>query len=177
MAATDRQSVHEEMERARLTFHRLVSEASPADLRRATDGTRWNNEQLLFHMLFGYIVVRALLPLVRTFGRLPDGFGRAFARVLNAGTRPFDVVNYLGSCGGALVFPTSRMTAKLDLVVAALHSQLDRETENALGRRMYFPTRWDPFFRDTMSLLEVYHFATQHFDFHARQLTLRQPRA
>lgn len=38
MAATDGQSVHEEMERARLTFHSLVSEASPADLRRA-DGT------------------------------------------------------------------------------------------------------------------------------------------
>ena len=34
--------------------------------------------------------------------RLPDGFSRRFSVLLNAGTRPFHFVNYLGSCGGAL---------------------------------------------------------------------------
>jgi hypothetical protein len=37
---------------------------------------------------------------------------------------------------------------------------------------MRFPTRWDPFFTDVMTLTDVYHYATQHFDFHRRQLTL-----
>ncbi len=37
---------------------------------------------------------------------------------------------------------------------------------------MHFPTRWDPFFQDHMTLADVYRFAGQHFDFHARQLTL-----
>jgi DinB superfamily len=171
----DRQSIHEEMRRARATFHALVSRASPADLRRASEGTRWTNQQLLFHMLFGYMIVRALLGLVRTFGRLPDGFGRAFARLLNAGTRPFHVVNYLGSCGGALVFRGARLTNKLDRTMAALHRHLDRETHTALDRRMHFPVGWDPFFSERMSLLEIYHYGTQHFDFHQRQLTLRPP--
>ena len=31
---------------------------------------------------------------------------------------------------------------------------------------------WDPYFRDYMTLADVYHYATQHFDFHRRQLTL-----
>ncbi|MBT2546323.1 hypothetical protein J7E99_38100 [Streptomyces sp. ISL-44] len=57
----DRQAVHDDYERARLTFHRLIDAASAADLAKATDGTRWTNKQLLWHMLFGYMIVRALL--------------------------------------------------------------------------------------------------------------------
>jgi len=173
----DRQSIHAEMERTRATFHALVSQATPVDLRRASAGTRWTNEQLLFHMLLGYMVVRALLGLVRMFGRLPAGFSRRFAWLLNAGTRPFHVVNYLGSCGGALVFRGVRLTRKFDRTIAALQHHLDEETDEALGRRMYFPVGWDPFFSERMSLLEVYHYGTQHFDFHQRQLTLQQPRS
>ncbi|MFE5029472.1 hypothetical protein ACFRAO_40805 [Streptomyces sp. NPDC056656] len=99
----DRQAVHEELERARTTFHRLLDGASEANLRRLTEGTRWTNEQLLFHMLFGYILMRPLLVLLRIFGRLPRRVGRVFARLLDAGTKPFDVVNYLGPVGGARV--------------------------------------------------------------------------
>jgi hypothetical protein len=168
-----RNSIHVEMERARVTVHQLVSQASASDLRRASDGTRWTNGQLLYHMVFGYMIVRALLGLVRTFGRLPDGVSRAFARTLNAGTGPFHVVNYLGSCAGALVFRGPRLATRLDRTIAALHRQLDRESAEALTRRMHFPVDWDPFFADTMILLDVYRYGTQHFDFHRRQLTLR----
>lgn len=172
MTDVDRASIHAELERSRITVHRLVSQASGTDLRRASNGTRWTNQQLLYHMVFGYMLVRALLTLVRTFGRLPDGFSRAFARTLNAGTRPFHVVNYLGSCAGALVFHGPRLVSQVDRTIAALHRHLDRESSEALNRRMHFPTGWDPFFADTMSLLEVYHYGTVHFDFHRHQLTL-----
>ena len=64
-------------------------------------------------MLFGYLIVRALLPLVRFLGRLLDGVSRVFAAGLNACRKPFHVVNYLGSCGGALVFRGPRLTRKL----------------------------------------------------------------
>ena len=37
---------------------------------------------------------------------------------------------------------------------------------------MYYPTHWDPFFEDYMTLEDVYRHAGRHFDFHARQLTL-----
>lgn len=171
----DRQPLHDELERVRADVHALVAGSSPAQLRRRTDGTRWTNQQMLFHLVFGYMVVRRLLPLVRLFGRLPDPFSRAFAGALNAGTRPFHVINYLGSCGGALVFHGPRLTRQLDRTLDTLHRRLDGEPEEALRRGMHFPVGWDPFFQDSMSLVEVYHYGTQHYDFHRRQLTLDQP--
>ena len=149
-----------------------MSEASRPSLRRGSNGTLWSNEQLLYHMVFGYMVVLRLLALVRLFGRLPDRFSRMFAGILNAGTRPFHVVNYLGSCGGALVFHGPRLVRLSDRVVASLHRHLDRESEQALRRTMHFPVGWDPFFRDTMSLADVYRYGTEHFEYHRRQLTL-----
>jgi len=156
----------------RVDLHQLVAHATAAGLRRRTDGTRWTNGQLLWHMVFGYLVVRRLLPGVHVFGRLPDGYSRRFAAALNAGTRLFHVINYLGGCGGALVFHGPRLTRLFDRTVALLHRRLDAETEESLGRRMHFPIRWDPFFADTMTVFDVYHYGTQHYDFHRAQLTL-----
>ena len=165
------------MEQARLDFHGLVSDATPADLRRPTNGTRWTNRQLLFHMLFGYLVVRALLVLVRVFGVLPDEASKAFARVLDSAHWPFHLINYLGSCAGAQIIPPRRMTQMLDGVIAALQQHLQRETSSSLRRGMHYPTTWDPFFADYMTLADIYRYPTQHFRFHQRQLTLTPPYA
>ena len=61
--------IHHEMERARLDFHQFAGQASPA-ARRRSSGTRWTNRQLLFHMVFGFIIVRSLMPLVHILGPL-----------------------------------------------------------------------------------------------------------
>lgn len=126
-------------------------------------------------MLFGCLIVRVLLVLVRAFGRMPNVFSRVFARLLNSATRPFQVINYLGSRGGALMFRGRRKAEKLDRTIASLHRHLNSEKETALRRGMHFPRDWDPFFKDVMSLADVYHYATQHFDFHRQQLTLTKP--
>jgi mycothiol maleylpyruvate isomerase-like protein len=76
------------MEQARQEFRRLLGGATAADLRRPSDGTKWTNQQLLFHMLLGYLVVRALLPLTRLFGRLPCGASAVFARLLDCAPPP-----------------------------------------------------------------------------------------
>ena len=94
-AALDRAALRAEMDQARRDFRRLVGNAAPADLRRPSDRTRWTNQQLLFHMLFGYLIVRALLVLVRVFGLLPDGASKALARLLDSAHKPFDLINYL----------------------------------------------------------------------------------
>lgn len=160
------------MERARVTFHELLDQASRADLRRPSAGTRWTNEQLLFHMLLGYLIIRALLALVGGFSRLPDGASRRYARLLDAGTAPFDAVNYAGSWLGGSVLGCGQMAALFDRVTATLHRRLDAESDADLARGMHYPTRWDPFFQDFMTRADVYRFPTQHFDFHRRQLTL-----
>ncbi|WP_328404104.1 DinB family protein [Streptomyces sp. NBC_00390] len=172
----DRQAVYDDYERARQTFHRLLETASEADLARPTCGTRWTNEQLLWHMLFGYMLLRPLLVLGRLFGRLPRGVGRTFARLLNAATVPFDFVNYVGPVGAVKIFGPRRMAATFDRVIASLLRRLAAESEAGLARGMHYPVRWDPFFRDFMTLADIYRYPTQHFDFHYRQLTLANGR-
>ncbi|WP_328828828.1 DinB family protein [Streptomyces sp. NBC_00252] len=168
----DRQAVYDEYARARETFHRLLAGASKDDLARPTGGTKWTNQQLLWHMLFGYMVVRALLVLVRVFGRLPRRASKTFARVLNAATAAFDLVNYLGPCGAVTVFSPRRTGAAFDRVTGSLQRRLAAESETDLARGMHYPVRWDPFFKDFMTLADIYRYPTRHFDFHHRQLTL-----
>lgn len=161
--------------RARHALDGWLDSATAADLRRGSSGTRWTNEELLFHMVFGYMIVRALLPMVHVLVRLPEPVGKAFAAVLNAGTRPFDVVNYWGSRAAALVYNRHRMLRKLDTTITAITRRLDRESPTSLSGSMPFPDRWDPFFAPAMTLNDVYAYPTLHFDFHARQLSLSHP--
>jgi hypothetical protein len=154
---------------------RWLGESTPAGLRRKSNGTRWSNEELLFHMVFGYMVVRALLPVVRAVSRLPEPVGRAVAAALNAGTAPFNAVNYWGSRAAARVYDRRRMGRKLETTVAALSRRLDQESPGSLSRSMPFPDKWDPYFVPVMTLNDVYAYPTLHFDFHARQLSLHHP--
>jgi hypothetical protein len=168
----DRAQVAAEMDTARQAFHDLLKTADGSALARPSEGTRWTNEQLLYHMMFGYLVVRVLLVPVRAFGVAPRWTSRAFAAVLNAGTVPFHGVNYWGSVLGARVIPARRLAHRMDVVIAALQRQLAAETDSRLRRGMCFPIRWDPYFAPYMTLAQVYHFPTQHFEHHRRQLTL-----
>jgi hypothetical protein len=170
--AADRSGVVGEYRRACTQLKATLERARDEELRQVSAGTRWTNEELLFHMVFGYMVVQALLPLVKIFGRLPPAVGRGFARLLNAGTRPFDAVNYWGLRAAARFFNRRRMAAKLERVTASLARRLSRESEQALALSMAFPTRWDPFFAPVMTLADVYAYPTLHFDFHAQQLSL-----
>ena len=168
----NRDEIAGDLERARIEFHRLLALAGPDDWGKPTRGTRWTNEQLLFHMVFGYMVVQRLLILVRVFSRLPDPVSRMFATILDSATKPFHLINYYGSCSAALVYNRRRMGAKLDRVIASLQRKLARESDADFTRGMHYPIHWDPFFEDFMTLQDVYRYPGRHFDFHAHQLTL-----
>src|SRR3954469_22283626 len=167
-----RAGIQQEMEQARLDFHELVKRASAEDLSRRTAGTRWTNRQLLFHMVFGYLIVRTLLPLVGRFGRLPLSCSRHFSAVLQAFRGPYNLNNSLGSCLGGWLLTPPTMVTLMDRTTLALQRGLDRETAETLALTMAFPTSWDPYFTETMSVLDVYRFGTQHFRHHQSQLTL-----
>jgi hypothetical protein len=169
--AMDTRDIDAELERTTADFHRLLDSAASAELGAATNGTKWTNKQLLFHMLFGFILVRVLLPLVKGFGRLPPAFSRAFAAILNAGTRPFHVVNYLSALPGGTVLGTRAMGKLMDRTIEGLRRGLARESERTLTLAMHFPVGWDPYFKDVMTVADVYHYPTQHYDHHRRQLT------
>ena len=162
--------VSHELRRVQAEFHEFAQAASADDLTRRSSGTRWTNRQLLFHMVFGYLVVRSLMPLVHALGRI--GHSHGFAATLNAARRPFHVVNYVGSCVGGQILSTRAMAALLDRAIRTLQRSLAAETQQSLALTMHFPTGWDPYFNPTMTVLDVYHFGTQHFDHHRRQLAL-----
>lgn len=172
MGELTRQSIEEELTAARATFDRLVAGLDADDLERRTNGTRWTNREMLFHMLFGYFLVRTLVQMVKVFAYLPSSVSRSFAAILDAGTRPFHPINYVGSWAAGQVLSPAFMRRRFDRVVQKLARQLARESDADLDRGMYFPARWDPFFKPYMTLREVYHYPTQHFEFHRRQLTL-----
>ncbi|MEV0032677.1 hypothetical protein [Nocardia sp. NPDC050793] len=52
--AVDRCAIAAEFEGARRRLHELVDSCTDEGFERPTHGTRWTNEQLLFHMVFGY---------------------------------------------------------------------------------------------------------------------------
>ena len=170
----DRREIDADLERTSADFHGLLDSATPAELRMATNGTMWTNRQLLFHMLFGFVLVRVLLPLVKGLGRLPPGVSRAFAAILNAGTRPFHVVNYLSAIPGGTVLSPRTMVRLMDNTIRHLRHRLTRESEDALELAMHFPVGWDPYFKNVMTVADVYLYPTQHYDHHRRQLTTRR---
>lgn len=169
----NRSDIAAEMDRTRATLRAALASATDSDLRRRSAGTRWTNEELLYHMVFGFMVVRALLVLVRVFGRLPPPASKLFAALLNAATRPFHTVNFWGSRMGRLFYNRKRMAKKLDRVIDALQRRLEREHSADLMRVMSYPTRWDPFFKPSMTLADVYRYPAQHFEFHRRQLSVK----
>jgi hypothetical protein len=171
-APLDRQQIHDELRQRRATFHAILDSSTAGELLQPSNGTRWNNEELVFHMLFGYIVVVALIRMIKVLGLLPRPVTKPFALLLNASMRPFNAINYWGSHLGAKVYNHRRMGPKFDRVAASLATILDRTSEASLSRGMHYPTRWDPFFKEYMTLADVFHYPTQHFDFHQRQLQL-----
>jgi hypothetical protein len=50
-------------------------------------------------MVFGYLVVRTQLPLVRLVSRLPQPVGRGWAALLNSVTGLFPVINAVTDAG------------------------------------------------------------------------------
>jgi hypothetical protein len=49
---------------------------------------------------------------------------------------------------------------------------VSRDQLLGLARSMHYPTRWDPFFTEVMTLQQIYHYPNQHFDFHRTKLSL-----
>ncbi|MGV9664929.1 DinB family protein [Nocardia niigatensis] len=174
--AVDRDDLAADLERARADFHHLLDTTDAGEWSAPTNGTRWTNEELLFHMVFGYMIVQKLLVLLRLFGRLPAGASRANSRFLNAVTKPFDVINFYGSRLATRVYNRRRMGAKMDRVIASLQRSLSRQTDEDFARGMRYPNRWDPYFQDYMSLAELYRYPGQHYDHHRKQLTLASTR-
>ncbi len=155
-----------ELEDSHLTFHALLQSLSEEDLQRVSHNAPWTNKQILFHMMFGYLLLPSLIGLVLVFGRLPKPFSKWFAMLLNLGTAPFNVINSLGPRGGGRIFTRQGLGKIYDMVFALIVNLLHLLPDAELKRGMHYPTKWDPLFRDYMTLEEILRFPMRHFYFH-----------
>ena len=172
----DKEQICAEMDRVRNDYRDLLDTATVAELRNPTDGTKWNNEQLLFHMLFGYLLVRNLRILV--WGSLACPTTRPGGSPRSSTPAPARSTSSTTSapCSVRALWDMRAWSGSWTACSAAFRASLRAQPERALDRGMHFPVGWDPYFTDYMTLRDIYHYPTQHYDHHRQQLTLTRAR-
>jgi hypothetical protein len=163
-------AIRTELESTRKIFHELIDSLSENDWRKQSHNPGWTNGEILVHMTFGFIVLNALLPMARLWGRFPKGTSKSFAWLLNAFTVPFHWINALGARLQARVFTFRRIGKVYDTIHSSLLKKIDSIKEDEWDRGMYYPTRWDFNFSEFMTIKEIFHYPVVHFHFHLRQI-------
>ncbi len=159
-----------ELESTRKAFRTLLGSLSENAWRKQSLNPGWSNGEILAHMLFGFIILNALLPMARLWGHLPRWTSKPFAALLNALTVPFNWINALGARMQAHVFTYKRIGTLYDRVYASLMRQITSIKDDEWTHGMYYPTRWDSNFREFMTVEELFHYAVRHFNFHLGQI-------
>ncbi len=166
-----RDGLRAELESARRNFHILLDSLSEADLQTKSRNPGWTNGEILAHMTFGFIILNALLPMVRFWGRLPGWSSKPFASLLNAFTGPFNWINALGARLQGRVFTYRRIGRVYDRAYFSLVKQLEHIRDGEWGHGMYYPTRWDSDFSVFMTISDLFQYPVRHFNFHRAQIT------
>ncbi len=163
-------AIRSELGNTRTAFHELLDSLSESDLQKKSLNAGWTNGEILAHMLFGFIILNALLPLARLWGCMPKSTSRPFAWLLDRLTGPFNWVNALGARLQAKVFTYERIGKLSDWVYISLLKQVDSIKDDEWGHGMYHPTKWDFNFSEFMTLEKLFHYPVTHFNFHLGQI-------
>ncbi len=163
-------SILAELAQARVEFHAILAACSEDDFDRPSRNPGWTDCEILAHIAFGFIIVNALLPMVRVWGKFPPWTSRWFASLLNALTRPFNWINALGARWQARLFTYQRIGKVFDDAYFALLRQVESLHPEEWQRGMYYPARWDANFGDFMTIEMLLHYPVLHFQAHREQI-------
>lgn len=150
----------------------LTDSARPDELAAPSNGTRWTNAQLLFHMWFGQRIALAFIILFAVLGRLPRPISIGFARLLTALTVPYNWINYAAPLGGARLVGLQRSQRWMSADTYRLLHWAATATDTQLRLRAAVPPDWDPYFQPWMTRADILNWAPQHYRHHRAQLTL-----
>jgi hypothetical protein len=167
-------SVHVEFLAAHTAFHTLLDELSDSDLRQQSLNPGWTTGELLAHMVFGFVIINALFPLARAWGRLPRSSSRWFAWLLNSVSRPFNWINAWGARLQGSLLTRRRLGIWFDHFHGALMRQLDALPDEEWEKGMYYPRGWDSDFDEFMTVEKLAHYPITHFNFHLGQIAGRK---
>ena len=151
-------------------FHALLDSLTDADLRQPSRNPGWTNGEVLYHMAFGFIILAALVPLVRFWGRVPRRYSKRFAWLLNSATGIFNWVNALGARGGGRIYTHRRIGRKFDRTYAAILRLVATTKADEWSLGMHYPTCRDSLFHDYMTLEDICRYPIAHFTFHLQQV-------
>lgn len=159
-----------ELETTRAQFHTLLDSLSEQDFQKQSLNPGWTNGEILAHMTFGFLIMNALLPLARLWGRMPKDSSKWFAWLLNAFTGPFNWINAIGARGQGKVFTHHRIGKIYDRAYFSLLRKIDSIQADEWERGMYYPVKWDSNFDEFMTLEKLFHYPVIHFNFHLNQI-------
>lgn len=151
-------------------FHALLQSIAEEDWKKQSHNLGWSNGEIFAHILFGFIILNALLPMARLWGKLPKASSRPFAKFLNFITKPFNWINALGARGQGKVFTYRNVGRFFDNTVSSLISKANGIYIDEWPRGMYYPTKWDPNFSDFMTLEKLFLYPVAHFKLHKDQI-------
>jgi hypothetical protein len=170
-----REALLADLAEAHAAFHALLDSLTDADWRQPSRNPGWTNGEVLFHMAFGFIILAALAPLVRFWGRVPRRYSKRFASLLNSATGLFNRVNALGARGGRRIYTRRRLGRKFDRTYAAIVRLVATAKADEWSLGMHYPTRWDGLFHDYMTLEDICRYPIAHFRFHLHQIAAPSP--
>jgi hypothetical protein len=163
-------AIRADLDATRASVRSLLDSFSSDDWRRQSLNPGWTNGEVMAHMVFGFVVAIALLPLTRLWGRLPKGSSRPFARMLDSFTGPFNRVNAFGARMQGRLFAFDRLGAVYDRAEGSLLKNAASIRDGEWDHGMYYPTRWDSNFREFMTVQELFRYPVTHFNFHLGQI-------
>ncbi|MBI5230591.1 MAG: DinB family protein [Coriobacteriales bacterium] len=164
-------SIHEDLERSRARFHALLESLSAEEWDAPSRNPAWTNGQVIYHILFAFMLVPSLFWMIKFWSRLPWGASRAFAAVLDFSTPLFNWVNALGPRGQARVLGRKRAEPIFERVHRSTLRKVDSLHGSEWQRGMHYPTRWDPSFGDFMTFEDLLRYPSKHMERHLRQLS------
>jgi hypothetical protein len=109
--------------------------------------------------------------MIKLWSKLPAGFSRRFAQILNFTTPLFNRINALGPRGQAWVFGRKRAGAIFDRVYRSTLKKVDSLDGDKWAAGMHYPRRWDPTFGDFMTFEALFKYPPAHFEHHLRQIS------
>jgi hypothetical protein len=154
-----KQQILEELQNARSAFHNMLASLPAEAFYKQSLNPGWTNGEILAHTTFGFIIVNVLLPMARAWGRL-----------LNAFTGPFNWINALGARGQGKVFTRQRVGKIYDWAYFSLLRKINSIREDEWEHGMYYPTKWDSNFNDFMTLEKLFYYPVIHLNFHLAQI-------
>jgi hypothetical protein len=160
-----------ELAESRCRFHALVDSLSQEEWDAPSRNPAWTNGQLVYHALFGFVLVPSLFWMIRFWSTLPDGYSRRFAQALDFTTPLFNRVNAIGPRAQARLFGRRRACAIFDWIYRSILRKVDSLHGERWGRGMHYPRRWDPTFGDFMTFEALFGYPSEHFAHHLRHLS------